>query len=406
MELSALEQMFVWAFGLAFILGAVATWSNFCTMGSVSDLVNMGDKTRLGSWFLAIATAIAGVALLQYFDIVDMSLTTSNDTSNPPYRTPNFVWLRYILGGLIFGFGMTLGSGCGNKTLIRIGGGNIKSLFTFAAIMAGAALMMFTNFSYDAFLSWMTPLGINFADHDIAGQDLGSLFAALSGSDSSLVPAIVAAVIVIALLYWVFKVSGLKKDFPLLTAGFVIGAVIVAAWWVTAGSLGQTILEEADFMDERPYALGAQSFTFIAPTAHTYQYLSGDFNPSLLTFGIFAMLGVIAGSLIYSVVSGNFRIEWFSSKMDFVNHIVGGFAMGIGGVLAMGCSIGQGITGSSTLALGSFIALASIILGSAWTMKYQYYRMLYEEDSRLAAFITAMVELRLLPKSMRKLEAL
>jgi len=121
---------------------------------------------------------------------------------------------------------------------------------------------------------------------------------------------------------------------------------------------------------------------------------------------VMSLFGVILGSFLWALVSRSFRFEWFASVRDFVNHFVGALLMGFGGVLALGCTIGQGITGISTLAIGSFIAFGGIVLGSALTMKVQYYRMVYEgEASFPAALITALVDLRLLPQGMRRLEA-
>jgi uncharacterized membrane protein YedE/YeeE len=109
---------------------------------------------------------------------------------------------------------------------------------------------------------------------------------------------------------------------------------------------------------------------------------------------------------LWALLSRSFRFEWFASFRDFLNHFVGAILMGFGGVLAMGCTIGQGITGVSTLAVGSFIALGGIVLGSALTMKVQYYRMVYEEEASLmGALVTALVDFRLLPKGLRRLEA-
>ncbi|MDH5786526.1 MAG: YeeE/YedE family protein, partial [Chromatiales bacterium] len=122
---------------------------------------------------------------------------------------------------------------------------------------------------------------------------------------------------------------------------------------------------------------------------------------------IMALLGVIAGSFLWAIISKGFRIEWFNSTGDFVTHLIGAILMGFGGVLAMGCTIGQGITGVSTLAIGSFITFISIVYGSALTMKVQYYKMVYEEDATFAkALITGMVDLKLLPSSLRKLDAI
>ncbi|MCB1757988.1 MAG: YeeE/YedE family protein [Gammaproteobacteria bacterium] len=405
--MAILDKILVGGFILAFILGAVATRTNFCTMGAVSDWVNMGDKNRFRSWVLAIAVAILGVTLAAYAGLVDMGLTTSNDTANPPYRVASFVWLRYIVGGLIFGIGMTLGSGCGNKTLLRLGGGNLKSVFVLLAISAGASLMIFTNFDYNLFLQWMTPLAIDFAKMGASGQDIGSVVNALSGvADSETLNLVFGLAIAALMMIWVFKSADFRASGELILAGLVVGLVVAGGWYLTAGSLGQTLLDEAEFMDVRPYALGAQSFTFVAPTAHAYQYLTQNLSSEFLTFALVAALGVIAGAFVYSLLFRKFRFEWFNSFRDFLNHIIGGFLMGIGGVLAMGCTVGQAITGAATLALGSFVAFGSIVLGSALTMKYQYYKMLYEDASVADVLLTALAEVHLLPGGMRRLEAM
>ena len=125
---TAHQTVLLVVFGIAFVMGAVVNKTNFCTMGAVSDLVNMGDSGRIRAWILAMAVALIGVIVLE------ASGAMSVDQTLPPYRGSNFAWLEYILGGIIFGVGMTLGSGCGNKTLIRIGGGNIKSILVFAVI--------------------------------------------------------------------------------------------------------------------------------------------------------------------------------------------------------------------------------------------------------------------------------
>jgi len=213
---------------------------------------------------------------------------------------------------------------------------------------------------------------------------------------------------IVALLrrVWIFKSADFRKNFELISAGLVIGAAIAIAWYVTAGDMGQSYLGELEFAETRPYAVGAQSFTFIAPPAHVYQYLEQGFNKNYLTFGVVALLGVMIGSFVYSLLSRKFRIEWFSSMKDFITHVIGGLLMGVGGILGMGCTVGQGITGVSTLAVGSYITLASIIFGSALTMKIQYYKMVYEDEASFSkALITSLVDMKLLPGGMRKLEA-
>ncbi len=159
-------------------------------------------------------------------------------------------------------------------------------------------------------------------------------------------------------------------------------------------------------MDVRPYAAGAQSLTFIAPTGHTIQYLAQGLPFNLLTFAMAVIGGVVGGSALYALAARQFRFEWFRSWRDFASHVSGGFLMGIGGVMGLGCTIGQGISGLATLAIGSFITVGAIVFGSALTMKYLYYRMLHEQASGGDALITSLVDMHLLPKGMRKLEAL
>ncbi len=130
----------------------------------------------------------------------------------------------------------------------------------------------------------------------------------------------------------------------------------------------------------------------------TYGYIAGGFAAKYLTFGLMALFGVITGSFLWSLMTRSFRIEWFASFKDFINHVIGAVLMGFGGVMAVGCTIGQGITGVSTLALGSIMALFSIIFGSAITMKIQLYKMMYEDASFMSALITGLVDMRLLPK--------
>jgi hypothetical protein len=380
MQLDLYSQSLLWAFGLSVIFGVIANKTNFCTMGAVSDWVNIGDLNRLRAWFLAIATAIIGVGILEYSGSIDMSLTTSNETSNPPYRSANFIWLRHLVGGLMFGVGMTLASGCGNKTLVRLGGGNMKSLVVLAIMGIAVWWMLFSNFGYNLFLQWMLPLSIDFSQHDIAGQDITAVLAGVSGNVSPVLGLSVALLFGWALLFWILSARDFRENRELLSAGLIIGLLIVIGWYVTAGASGQALLEELDFMDQRPFFTGAQSFTFIGPSGHVVQYFKEGFSAIYLTFGIATLAGVIVGSFLYTLIIRKLRIEWFVTWNDFMMHAIGAILMGIGGVLAMGCTIGQGITGVSTLALGSILTLVAIIAGSAGTMKYQFYLMMREDD--------------------------
>ena len=127
----------------------------------------------------------------------------------------------------------------------------------------------------------------------------------------------------------------------------------------------------------------AESLSFVAPLAYTLELLMLWTDKSLtLTFGVMAALGVVVGSSAYAVASKTFRWEGFTTIEDLRNHMIGGVLMGFGGITSLGCTIGQGITGFSTLALGSIVTFCAIIAGSAATMKYQYWRIMQEDLNR------------------------
>ncbi len=404
MELT--HQILLWGLVIALVMGAVVSKTHFCTMGAVSDWINIGDTGRMRAWVLAIAVAIVGIALLDSVAAVDMTLVNSGDTGKPPYAAPQFVWLRYVLGGLLFGIGMTLGSGCGNKTMVRIGGGNVKSVVVFLAMGAAAYVMIYTDFSYNLFLRWMQPLAVNFANYGIDSQNVAALLAGALGLEDADLRLIVGIVLGALLLTWAFKSDDLRDKFDNVLGGLVVGIAVVAAWFVTAGPLGRTLLEEIEFLDERPYDVGAQSLTFVKPTAHFYYLIQEGFALNVVTFALVAAAGVMLGSFIYSVAFRKFRVEWFSSFADFARHLGGGLLMGVGGVLSLGCTFGQAITGASTLALGSFVTFAFIVLGAALTMKVEYYRLVYEDQATFGkALVAGMADLHLLPNRWRRLDA-
>ena len=386
-------------------------------MGAVSDMVNINDYGRFRAWLLAIAVAILGVSILEYMGMVNAT------DAFPPYRGPQLIYFENILGGILFGIGMTFASGCGNKTLIRIGGGNIKSILVFIVI-ALIAYYMTTPFPdsdktlYSVlFYDWVNPLAITLD----GSQDIGAL---IGGSENAQNMRLVAGLIIAAgLLFYIFKAADFRSSKDNIFAGLAIGLIIVTAWYtssnisVNADDSSYSLVDyyaEWDMLAEddegKPAtgrSLSSQSFTFVNPIGQAYGYIKDSFDPALLTFGLISVFGVILGSFLWSLISKSFRIEWFFDFKDFLNHLFGAALMGFGGVLGLGCTIGQGITGVSTLALGSIITLISIIFGSALTMKIQYYKMVYEDEASFAkAFITALVDMKLLPSSMRKLDAI
>jgi uncharacterized protein len=343
------------AFVLAFIFGAVGNKTDFCTMGAVSDWVNMGDTSRMRMWLLAIAVALLGSSALHLAGIVDLYKSI--------YPGPNFTWLSYIVGGFLFGVGMTLGSGCGSKTLIRVGTGNLKSLVVY--IFLGIAAYMTLRGLLGAFRVGVLEKATLTLPR---GQDLPALI--------GLNRAVLAALIGGGLIAFIYASRQFRSNLNYTLGGVVTGLVVVGGWYVS-GHIGH-VEEDPNTLQEAFVATNTgrmESFSFVAPFAFTLEYLMLWTDKSkIITYGIASAAGVIAGSAAYALATRTFRWEGFRDAEDTANHIVGGILMGFGGITALGCTIGQAITGFSTLALGSIITFVAIVAGSAATMRYQYWR--------------------------------
>lgn len=343
------------AFALAFVFGAVGNRTNFCTMGAVSDWVNMGDLNRMRMWLLAIAVALLGSSALHLAGVVDLGKSI--------YPGPNFTWLSYLVGGFLFGVGMTLGSGCGSKTLIRIGTGNLKSLIVY--VFLGIAAYMTLKGLFGAFrVGVLEKASVTLS----SGQDLPSLLGVHR--------AVLAAILGGGLLAFVYKSREFRASFD-YTLGGVVTGLVVAGGWVVSGVFGY-VEEHPETLQEAFVATNTgrmESFSFVSPLAYTLEYLMLWTDKSkIVTYGIASAAGVIAGSAAYALATRSFRWEGFRDAEDTANHMLGGTLMGFGGITALGCTIGQGITGISTLALGSIMTFGAIVAGSALTMKYQYWR--------------------------------
>jgi len=331
------------------IFGATANRTNFCTMGSLSDIVFMGNYNRFRGWMLAVAVAIIGAQTLQMMEFVDLGQSI--------YQTTNFGWLGAILGGLMFGFGMTMAGGCANKNLVRIGGGNLKSIVV-VMVMGIFAYMTLRGFVGLARLELESFSNIDLAEMGLPSQGIVDMVAAVLGSEAESVRLYVTAVIAGALLVYCFKDAAFRSSGEDQLGGLIIGALVVGGWWIT-GVLG--------FDEFEPLPLF--SFTFVSPAGEAIQYMM-TYTGATINFGIATVGGVIAGSFLMAMATKTFRIEAFNDTGDMKRHLFGAAIMGMGGVIALGCTVGQGITGFSTLALGSLIALVSIIVGGLIGLKY------------------------------------
>jgi hypothetical protein len=363
-DLQSVAAQVLWAaFALSVVFGAVAQRTHFCTMGAVSDIVNMGDWTRMRMWVMAMGVAIIGFNAMVGLGWVDASKTL--------YGGPRVIWLSALVGGFLFGVGMVLGSGCGSKTLIRVGGGNLKSLVVFIVLGLSA---------YATLRGITAVVRVNSVDAASfalsTSQDLPSIVATASGWSKSTLAWTLGLLIGGACLVWSLATPDGRAGNTVL-GGVVVGAVIVGVWWVS-GVLGY-VAEDPNTLQEAFVATNSQrmeSLSFVAPVSYTIDWLIFFSDTSrVLTLGIVSVVGVVAGSALYAMATRSFRWEGFRDAEDTANHLVGGALMGIGGVTALGCTVGQGLSGISTLGLSSFIALAGIIAGAVAALKYQVWRL-------------------------------
>ena len=351
------------AFAVSFIFGAIAQKTHFCTMGAVSDIVNMGEWSRMRMWLLAIGIAVLGAGFLHAGGLIDLGKSI--------YRAQPFTWLSYLVGGLTFGIGMVLASGCGSKTLIRIGSGNLKSLVVFLTL---------------AIVAYMTMRGIlavfrvNVLEKAVIafpqGQDVPALLAG-AGID----PQIAFWLAVLGIGGGLTVFSLIRRDFwtlDNLLGGLGVGLCVIAAWYVS-GHIGY-VAEHPDTLEEAFIATNSrsmESLTFVAAQAYLLEllFLWSD-SSRTMTIAVASVLGVIAGSFVWSLVTRSFRWEGFASLEDTASHLIGAALMGFGGVVAFGCTVGQGITGFSTLALGSIVTFLAIVAGAAMALKVQFWRVM------------------------------
>jgi uncharacterized membrane protein YedE/YeeE len=358
------------SFAIAFVLGAISARTQFCTLGAVSDVVNMNDWSRMRMWVLAMAVAIIGTQTLYALNVIDLSKAF--------YSRSNLTWLSYMVGGALFGVGMTLASGCGSRTLVRIGGGNIKSIVVFVFLGIAAYMTMKGLFGVWRIAS-IDKVAVDLSASGMASQEWGSVLAAVFGISKKSAQIGAASVIAMIMLAWVLASAEFRRSLDGWLGGLGYGLAVVAGWYVTAKIGFGENQETLEMMFFGTNSRAAESLTFVAPIGYSLELLMLWSDKSLaVTFGIASTIGMILGSFAYSVAFKRFRIEGFANADDTRNHLVGAVLMGVGGVTAMGCTIGQGVSGVSTLAVGSFLALAAMIIACGATLKYQYWKMMRE----------------------------
>ncbi len=322
-------------FGLGAAFGFVARRGRFCTLGAIEDSVYANDTRRLRTWLLAIGVAIVGVHLLEVFGGLDLTKSI--------YVGSRLELGALILGGLIFGFGMALNGTCGMGTLRQIGGGDLRAVITFLVIGV-TAMMTMRGLTGIVRIAATDPLSVDLGAS--VSQRLPHL-AGMSGQAAT----IVAVMIGVAIAAVAFAHRGFRATPRFAVTGILIGLIVVGGWWAT-GIFGY------DSFDTRRI----ESFTFVGPLGETLLYfmlstaLSADFP-------IGAVVGFIVGAYVAAITDGTFRWQIPANVSELKRRLVGAFMMGFGGITALGCTIGQGVTGVSTLSVGSVIALVSIVAG-------------------------------------------
>lgn len=363
-ELSALTFQVLWAaFGVSLVFGVIAQRTHFCTMGAISDVVNFGDWTRMRQWGFAVAVAMIGFSAMAFMGWIDPGKSI--------YASTRWLWLSGLVGGVFFGFGMVLGSGCGSKTLVRIGSGNLKALVVFL-VMGLAAFATLKGITAVLRVATVERVAIDIS----SGTTLTAWAASAFDINATLAGLVLSLLIGGGLIVWACIGREFLR-FDNVLAGIGIGATVIAMWWVS-GNLGH-VVEHPETLQEAFLATNSgrmEAMTFTAPMAYTLDwFIFFSDRSKVLTLAVVSVFGVITGSTAYALVARRFRWEGFAGIEDLVNHLVGALLMGVGGVTAMGCTVGQGLSGISTLSATSFVAVAGIMVGAVGALRYQNWRL-------------------------------
>jgi uncharacterized protein len=323
---------------IGLVFGAIGLLSGFCMMSSLRGWWAEGDGRLVRTYALAMGIAIAASQLLAANGLVDLGKSI--------YLQPAFSAPVMFVGGLLFGYGMVMSNGCGSRALVLLGRGNLRSL---------VVVIILAIFAQMTLKGLIAPARIAMVGASQTTAAVNSLPALLSSLGLSAVAArmLAASVMSAALIIFAFAYPPFRRSLGQIAAGITVG-ILVAAGWYASGYLG------ADDFNPTPLV----SLTFIAPIADALQYVMLS-TGSTLNFGIATVFGVFAGSLVTALLTGRFHLEGYQSPRHMLRSAGGAALMGTGGVMAFGCSVGQGLTGLSTLALASLVSVAGIMLGTA-----------------------------------------
>lgn len=354
----------VWLPGLlggliGFACGFAVWRARLCTFGALEDAMVGNDRRRLKIFGLALGLAMLGTQML----IVTGQIAPEGSA----YVLPTLPWLSLLAGGLMFGLGMALVGTCSFGSLVRLGGGDLRSL---VVILVFGAMAYATLRGVLATLRIGVLEGVTLAMPSGAPANLPGLIRPLAGPGLTL---LVTVLIGTGLIFIALRDPRLRRSPRLLTAGTVIGLGIAAGWWITSHPL-----------DSFDITQRLQSLTFVAPVGKLiYGALIGQ--GYLGEFGIASVIGVIAGAFAASRFDDAFRWEAFDDDREMRRHLTGAGLMGMGGILCGGCTIGQGLSAGSMLALSWPLAVGGMVIGARIGIEILMGNSLPESAGRLWA---------------------
>lgn len=333
--------------GLAF--GFIVYRTNFCTMGSISDILSFGDWRRFRAWLLAGAVAILGVAGLQAAGIMN--------PADSMYLTPSFGWLANIVGGLMFGFGMVFSGGCISRNLVRAGGGDLRSIVVLL-ITGIFGYMTIGGLIGPLRISLFTPGTTDLSAMGLETQGLGEMVSHLTGLAGDTANMVMTFLIAGAILIYCFSDRQFRTSPRNLIAGIGLGLCVVAGWMLTG-------LAQDEFSED----VALISLTYVRPVGDSLEYLMRYTALGAPGFGVVTTAGALLGGFLGALSMGRLHLTTFANQSDSIRNMFGAAMMGIGGVLALGCTVGQAMTGLSTLAMGSILTFFFIVMGGIAGMK-------------------------------------
>ncbi|MCE1236892.1 MAG: YeeE/YedE family protein [Hyphomicrobiales bacterium] len=335
---------------IGILFGAIVQKTNYCTMGSLSDLLNFGDARRLRAWVFSSAVAIAATQALRLYGGLDLSKAI--------YLTTTFDWLGAVVGGLVFGFGMVFAGGCGSRNLVRAGTGDLRSLVV-VIVIGLTAYATIGGVLGPARAALANATSIDLASAHMADQSVGAFLARFSSLDPGTAEKIAAAAIVLAMSGWALADRGFVASPNHILGAIGVGACVAAGWALTALAYDEMASSAAV----------PTSLTFVRPSGDALDWIERYTAGPIPNFGVASLFGTMIGAFLAAAATGKLKLSTFFDVQDMQRNLFGAVLMGIGGVMALGCTVGQALTGAATLAVGSFLTFAGLIVGGILGMK-------------------------------------